>query len=224
MSQPKRRLPEDSVVTSLSEIQAILQAGRSRPKVAAPPTAPPETKPAATGPVENLGPVPSAAELRATREARWQEDMHPPAVVAAPPPRRAWPWVGGLVGVAGIAVGVFFTVGSSADNTPPAVDAPDIVAPVAETPQTAPPRPVPPVAVMASAAPAPGSSAPTVASGSPSRKVARSRSKTGHADPLDAVLGPRHVSQSRPTPHRAKVTHRKRTKADAQLDGLLDRL
>jgi len=231
MPPASRRLPEDSVVASLSEIQAILRTGETRavrptPQVAATTDiASPATQPGA--------PVPSAAELRVTREARWAEEMLDANRVGqgAPAGRRFRGWVlgAGLV-VAFVGAGAAYVT----SLPPPAGEGSAlVVASAAVTPSA--PSVVAVTPISAAAEPSPAMVAPTTFAGAPpvrntakagprregrGQKAVRSR-----GDHLDSVLGPRQTaSNARPKARNSPRSKGKKTRADAQLDSVLDSL
>jgi hypothetical protein len=179
MTTPRKRLPQDSVVSSLSEIQSILRDDHARP--ASPPKV---TLPTAEsgGParltanvdVALVGEVPDASQVDAERRARW-------ATVERPLPGRATtsrPWrILGAVGVGAALLGLGAFVLFRDTNV---TGVPSAVTSAAE-PASAPPIPTaaPPSARPSVAAPlntgvsvAPASAAPTTPT--PSRKAARS--------------------------------------------------
>lgn len=217
----KRRLPEDSVVTSLSEIQSILQGERAP---AAPATVEELVPPRpATSPELPLGAVPSMAEVRASREQRWREDNAP----AAKPAKAAESgvpfgvWLGGALGLAAAAVVALFVW---PEAEPPVV-----------APETAAVAPIVATAAPVSSTPAPASVAtaadaekPAVeAAPEPAKPRKRSAARTGgrrSGDSLDAVFGARTaVSRDRTFGDR-KVVKKKKTRADSQFDAVLNGL
>lgn len=228
MAPGSRRLPEDSVVTSLSEIQAILQTSETaqrKPAAKPPGQDPPAVTDAAP---RTIGaPVPSAAEIRATREARWQEEMAEAQRAPAPPARRAGAvtWILAAVGLAGGGLsGWFFW------PVPPAVIAP-AAEPVLAVEPPSPPSQAPVAATPPTAAPvaatavesAPPTAPRSVASARVQARRGVSTDSRQRASAIDAAFGPR------PTQSRGKIVakpkvNRKKTRADAQLDSVLDGL
>lgn len=225
MTPGTRRLPEDSVVASLSEIQAILQTGEgARPRSA--PVVLVRESTAPLSPSTIGAPVPSAAEIRESREARWRDEMtevRGPATAARP--RRFGVltlWLTGLSLAGGVAAGVLMWPGPTAPPTEaarPAVEAP--TDPVADSPPSAalvPSAPSPESLAVA----APGGEAPRVADTAAPRKRA-GRATQRHRGAMEAAFGPRSAVRSGRVVQRPKVK-RKKTRADSQLDSVLDRL
>jgi hypothetical protein len=231
MPPASRRLPEDSVVASLSEIQSLLQATEpSR-------TSPPATKPVTTSEAAvdrtavPSAPVPSAAELRATREARWREEMLDANSMGqnAAPRSRRWVYAVGFgLALAGAALAFVLTRPAPAPAVPALVVAPAQIMPVsaAATPATSTAESV----VEAPAIQPPAAPREPIpvrqAAGTAPRVRGRERTATApRSDDLDAVFGPRRtVSTATPKPRTAAPTNRKKTRADAQLDSVLDSL
>lgn len=228
MAPGSRRLPEDSVVTSLSEIQAILQTSESaarRPvgKAAGQePPAPADTTPRTIG-----APVPSAAEIRATREARWQEEMAEAQRAPEPPARRvgALTWMLGALGLVGGALSGWFLWPHPTEATAPVAE-PYVLVTLPEAAAVASPATVPPTAAVVSTAavePAPPSAPQSVAASRPQTRRVASNTSRQRASAIDAAFGPR------PTQSRGKIVakpkvKRKKTRADSQLDSVLDGL
>jgi hypothetical protein len=228
MAPGSRRLPEDSVVTSLSEIQSILQTSElERRKPAGKPIQGAPAEATAQTPSTVGAPVPSAAEIRATREARWQEEMADAQRAPAPAARRVGPltWMLVAVGLLGGGVSGWWLWPAPLPAAAPIAEAPLVIvppvaptaAPVAAAPVTA-AAPIAPVEVAA-AEPAPQKNAgERVSSRRAPSQAARQR-----ASAIDAAFGPR------PTQSRGKLVakpkiKRKRTRADSQLDSVLDGL
>jgi hypothetical protein len=233
MPPASRRLPEDSVVASLSEIQAILQTGeqgrtaRPAPRAAvttdaAPPSAPPSA------------PVPSAAELRATREARWREEMLDASRMGQgdAKPRRPGAWLLGaglLVAIAGAAAAYVTLRPAPAGDVPSLVVAPAAIAPTVASVAAPPPTTTAPAGPAATAAePTAFTEPPPVrksAKGAPQRGGRGQKAARPRSDDLDSVFGPRRtVSSAQPKARTAPPANRKKTRADAQLDSVLDSL
>ncbi len=228
MAPGSRRLPEDSVVTSLSEIQAILQTSESAQRKPAGKAAGQEPPAATDTTPRTVGaPVPSAAEIRATREARWQEEMADAQRAPAPPARRvgALTWLLVAVGLAGGGLsGWFFWPEPPAVVTPTVDPVLAVVAPAppSEAPVVAAPPTAASIAVAAVESAAP-SAPPSVASTRAQARRTVSNASRQRASAIDAAFGPR------PTQSRGKIVakpkvKRKKTRADSQLDSVLDGL
>lgn len=229
MPPASRRLPEDSVVASLSEIQSLLQAGEP---TRAPP---PATKPAATAEAAGdrtaapSAPVPSAAELRATREARWREEMLDANRMgqSAAPTSRRWVYGVGLgLALTGAALAFVLTRPAPTAAVPALVVAPTPLPPVSAAAAVAVAETAVETPVMAPSA-APREPIPVrQAAGTTSRVRSRERpAATPRSDDLDAVFGPRRaVGSALPKPRTVAPANRKKTRADAQLDSVLDSL
>jgi hypothetical protein len=226
MATGPRRLPEDSVVASLSEIQAILQtsdAVRVQRPAAKPATETPVPTTAA-----GSAPVPSAAELRASREARWREEMLDASRPAqsVPPSRRTRTLIiaAGLALAVSGAAGAYLLTRTPEAPPPPAV----VVAPRAQAVAPASPVAPPTVASVESESPAAAvdQREPPPVRGETTQRTRSTPQKARPAtDDLDAVFGPRRTPVSaQPKPRAPAPANRKKTRADAQLDSVLDSL
>ena len=215
MSASQRRLPEDSLVNSLTEIQALLREGDHRRPV---PVAPaPEAL--AEDSLDLFEPVVSAQEVRAQRHARWEEDARPRVAPSAAPRSRKVIFAGALLAVLSVGGLIFAFVPA---GTPPVTS--EVKAAAVMAASVAPP-PVAPLSAEVSVTPE-AAIAPVAAVAKTPRKAGsppRTARKIAGNDELDRLFGrssPRVAAKPKRTP-RPKG---KSSKSDRQLDSILDSL
>jgi hypothetical protein len=174
MTTPRKRLPQDSVVSSLSEIQSILRDDDARPTTSAKTASSlvesgGPSRPASNVDVALVGEVPDASQVDAARRARWAtvERPVPGPTSTSSPWRRVWA-LG--AGAALVGLGVYFV--SREPNSPlgtSAVTSPEVVASVPAAPPASSAPPSSAVPVSARVVEVPATAAPTA----PPRKTTR---------------------------------------------------
>jgi len=177
MTTPRKRLPQDSVVSSLTEIQSILRDDHPRPASTTKGTSSTAESGGAARPTSNVdvalvGEVPDASQVDAERRARWATVERPvpgPAASARP-----WRRLGVLgAGAALLSLGAFLLSRESTVAGVPSAATPAAETASALTPPSAPPSPPSSAAAPVSAGVpvVPASAAPKATQ--PPRKPAR---------------------------------------------------
>lgn len=122
MGHPLRRYPEDSVVVSIGQVRDMLRSDATPPAKQGPERAVPMAIPIAP-PGQVVDSVPSAAEVAAEREARWNDEALPS--VAGPVRRPLWQRHGWEIGLAvsGLVAGVLLAMLFAGPEVPPEIEA-----------------------------------------------------------------------------------------------------